>query len=141
MHYAKELLDRYYVFYRAERTPKIGHTTEGCIRPLKLATDIIVRETRMSDAELIDSIAARLALLMRQIHAGTASVGRWVSRGKVEQDAIYEFSRFLVEEYFRKALRGDHAKLTGNSRNLLLQTCDFLYRRKEDMLQAEACCE
>lgn len=137
MNYARELTNRYWAFYRAERKPKIGFTGDGCTRPIDLACKILISQTTLSDEELIDTIAARLSGLMKQIHAETASVGRWVTAGKPEQEAICEFSRFFIKDFFRHALNGDRARLVGNKYRLLVNTCEFLYRLKEDELRAE----
>ena len=135
INYPREILERYWVFYRAEPR-RGGPTATGCIKPLKLAVDILQKNTHLSDEELKDAIAASLLKLMRQIHRGTAE-GRWVTGGNPEIELIQEFARFFIDEYFNKALLGDRARISGNKLALLEHTCEFLYRRKEDELRAE----
>jgi CRISPR type I-D-associated protein Csc3/Cas10d len=94
-----------------------------------------IRNTINSPEELKDMISAQLMVLMRAIHSNNAE-GRWVTAGDAEVKAIQEFSRFLVDEYFCKALRGDRAYLTGNKAALLEHTCEWLYRRMEDAEKA-----
>jgi CRISPR type I-D-associated protein Csc3/Cas10d len=131
MHYAKELLERYWAFYRAERKPKIGFTSQGCTKPIDLACQILIKETQMSDEEMKDTIASRLAGLMKQIHNRTAD-GYWVASGQEERVLIQEFARFFVDEFFCNAVNRDRARLVGTKYRLLVNTCEFLYRIKAD---------
>lgn len=131
MHYTKELVERYWLFYRAQRKEKVGFTSQGCVKPIDLACQILIKETQLSDEEMRDTITARLAGLMRQIHAGSAE-GRWVTSGKPEMQYIQEFSQFFVDEFFRQGLNGDRARLVGGKYRLVVNTCEFLYRIKED---------
>lgn len=84
----------------------------------------------------VPNIAASIMKLMTQIHGG-AAVGRYVTDGNAEIEAVQEFARFFIDEYFRKALLGDRARISGNKLALLEHTCEFLYRRKEDELRAQ----
>lgn len=135
INYPREILERYWVFYRAQHR-KQGFSATGCVKPLSLAVDILQKNTTLSDEELKDAIAASLFKLMNQIHGGTAE-GRWVTWGNQEVKFIQEFARFFVDEYFRQSLGGDRARVAGNKLALLEHTCEFLYRRKEDELKHE----
>jgi len=130
MHYAKELLERYWAFYRAE-SKKGGFTSQGCTKPVELAFQILIKETQLSDEEMKDTIAARLSGLMKQIHLRTAE-GYWVTSGQEERNLIREFSRFIVDEFFREGVNSDRARLVGQKYRLIVNTCEFLYRIKHD---------
>lgn len=135
INYPREILERYWVFYRAQYR-KGGFSSTGCVKPLKLAVDILQKNTTLSDDELKDAIAASVFKLMNQIYGGTAE-GRFVIGKDAAIEAIQEFSRFFVDDYFRNALGGDRARISGNKLALLENTCEFLYRRKEDELKNE----
>ncbi|MFQ3618383.1 MAG: hypothetical protein SNJ57_15850 [Cyanobacteriota bacterium] len=90
----------------------------------------------MSDEELKDAIVASIMKLMAQIHSGTAE-GRYVTSGSAEIEAVQEFARFFVYDYFRGALLGDRARISGNKLALLENTCEFLYRRREDEVRVQ----
>lgn len=132
--HAAELVDRYRAFYRAQRKQSGHISTEGAIKPLKLATDILINSDRsLRGAMLQQSIAARLMKLMQQIHNGSGAQGQWViSNEQEELKAIEEFSRYLVVEVFEKAFNGDLARLAGRQIGYLEDTCEFLYRLAED---------
>lgn len=135
INYPREIFERYWAFYRAQHRRQ-GFSSTGCIKPLKLAVDILQRNTLLSDEELKDAVAASIMKLMQQIHAGTAE-GRYCTSGTAEVEAVQEFARFFVDEYFRKALLGDRARVSGNKLALLEHTCEFLYRRHEDEVRAQ----
>lgn len=132
--YAQGLVDRYRAFYRAQR--KLGGhiSTEGAIKPLKLATQILINsDSSLRGQMLQQSIAARLMKLMQQIHGSGGAQGRWViSQESKEIEAIEEFSRYLVVEVFEKGFNSDLARLSGKQLGYLEDTCEFLYRRQED---------
>jgi CRISPR type I-D-associated protein Csc3/Cas10d len=130
MNYPKELLDRYYAFYRAQK--KQGRpTSTDAVKPLKNAIEILIRQTHLSPEEMKDTISAALFKLMQQVHMGTAR-GRWVLSGEEERSTIQEFSRFLVDDFFLGAMNGDRARIAGNTMTLILHTCEFLYLNKQD---------
>lgn len=136
MNYCQELVDRYSAFYRAEYRKGKGFSSHGCVKPLSLATEILLKNSHTSLDETTDMISARLSGLMSQIHRGTAE-GRWVT-GQNEIDLIEEFVRFFVFDFFVKAMNSDRANLAGNRHRLIINTCEFLYRRLEDTLRKEA---
>lgn len=132
MNYAQQLVNLYSRFYRAEwRKDKHGYTANGCIKPLALGIDTIIKNPRLSTEELKMTICGQLMVLMRQIHATNAE-GRWVTSGDNEIAAISAFASFLVEEVFIKALNKDISRLTGKKKAILLHTCEFMYRLESD---------
>ena len=134
VNHAQELVNRYRAFYLAQRKPGGRISTEGAIKPLKLATQILINsDSSLRGQMLQQSIAARLMKLMQQIHGSGGAQGRWVIASKQEEmQAIEEFSRYLVVEVFEKAFNGDLARLAGRQMGYLEDTCEFLYRRAED---------
>lgn len=137
MNYCQELLQRYTAFYKAEYRKGKGFSAQGCVKPMDLATKILLENPHTSLDETTDMISARLSGLMSQIHKGTAE-GRWIVSGQVETEAIQEFARFFVFDFFVKAMNADRANLAGNRHRLIINTCEFLYRRMEDSLKKEA---
>jgi len=137
MNYCQELVDRYMVFYEPQSKKGKGYSSTGCIKPLKIAIDILMKNTRSSDEELEDMVAATLAKLMGQIHSNTAE-GRWVTHGETEILAIQEFARFFVQEFWTKALNHDRARISGNKAAIHENTCEFLVRRRKDAERANA---
>src|SRR6185503_1485398 len=136
MNYCQELLERYKAFYRAEYRKNKGFSAQGCVKPMDLATEILLKNPHTSLEETQDMISARLSGLMSQIHKGTAE-GRWVVSGQEEVEAIQEFARFFVFDFFVKGMNNDRANLAGNRHRLIINTCEFLYRRMEDALRKE----
>lgn len=131
MNYCQELLNRYSAFYLAEYRKGKGFSAKGCVRPMDLATEILMRNPHTSLEEIKDMISARLAGLMSQIHKGTAE-GRWVTNGPEEVEFIQEFANFFVFTFFVEGMNSDRANLAGNRHRLIINTCEFLYRRMED---------
>lgn len=125
----KTLVQLYRAFYRAK--PNKGKlSSRACTRPLKIALDLLIKEYQATPLELKDFIAASLMKLMQQIHFSTAE-GYAVTGGVAEIEAIKEFARYLVDDYFVGSLNSDRSRIVGNKGALLLHTCEFIYRELE----------
>lgn len=133
--YAQGLVNRYRAFYRAQRKPNGRISTEGAIKPLKLATQILINsDSSLRGQMLQQSIAARLMKLMQLLHGTGGAQGQWViTQESGEIEAIEEFSRYLIVEVFEKGFNSDLARLSGRQMGYLEDTCEFLYRRQEDV--------
>jgi CRISPR-associated protein Csc3 len=131
MHYCQELVDRYLAFYEPQSKKGKGYSSTGCIKPLKVAIEVLMKNTRPSDEELESMIAATLLKLMSQIHNGTAE-GRWVLHREEEVKAVQEFARFFIREFWQTGLNRDRARASGNKAALYENTCEFLVRCKKD---------
>ncbi|MFQ3615865.1 MAG: hypothetical protein SNJ57_09285 [Cyanobacteriota bacterium] len=46
MNYPREIFERYWAFYRAQHRSKNGFSSTSCVKPLKLAVDILQRNTK-----------------------------------------------------------------------------------------------
>lgn len=133
--FVRELVTRYRAFYRAE-SKKGRISSRGAIKPVWLAGELLDKSKNVYNSEeLTDAIAARLAKLMAQIHAGTAE-GRWVIGNEVaERAAILEFATYFTQ-IFEHNFNSDRGRFLGKSRGILEDTCEFLYRRMGDQENA-----
>lgn len=127
MNYCQELVDRYLRFYRPQWKQGKGFTATGCTKPLTLAADILMKNTQFSDEELESMIAASTCKLLAQVHSGSAE-GRYMLSGNPEIEAIKEFARFFIQEFWKVPINRDRANLSGNKFALFQHTCEFLVR-------------
>lgn len=131
--YCKELVDRYSVFYRAKnKGGRKPYTSTAVVKPVKIASDVLIKQTTLTDDELKDSISALLYKFSEQCLAGT-SEGICLIQNRLElRQAIEEFSRFFVDELFVNALNKDRSRISGNKFALIEHTCEFLYLKEFD---------
>lgn len=132
MNYPQELVDRYAAFYRPKK-----RGSNAATKPLAIAAKILLQpdNLRMSNEELKIAIAAQTSKLMGQIHRSTAE-GYWVSHGEKEREAIEEFARFFVDEFFLKGCRGRRDLLCGNKFALVSHSCEWILEGADYSLKA-----
>lgn len=123
MNYPEELTSRMAAFYRSKKKG-----TDAVVRPLTIAAKILlsVENLRMSEDELKLAIASQNAELMSQIRSGQAKGLCVLAEGKEEREAIAEFARFFVDEFFLKACQGRRDLLTGNKFKLVKRSCEWI---------------
>jgi CRISPR-associated protein Csc3 len=81
----------------------------------------------MQSDELKTAISAECSKLMQQCHRGTAE-GRYVTAGDSEREAIAEFSRFFVDDFFKAACFGRRDLLSGNKFALVEHSCEWIVK-------------
>jgi hypothetical protein len=55
-----------------------------------------------------------------------------IAKRDEEREAILEFANYFVKEVFEGAFFCDRARLAGHQINIIRDTCEFLYRLKND---------
>lgn len=135
MNYPQRLVDLYRKFWRADK--KYNPSTVKVIQPLAEGcliiekTDIALR----SPDFLVEAVAGRLLKLMRQVHGENiagAKGRRMIGNPEEERQAILEFANYLVKDVFYGAFSGDLGRFAGKQRELLEDTCEFIYRLEQD---------
>jgi CRISPR-associated protein Csc3 len=128
MNYSQELVDRYTAFYLPKKK-KGTYSSTGTVKPLKIAAKILLHgdNLTMSKDELKNSIAAECSKLMNQCR-GNRAEGFCVSSGATEREAIAEFARFFVEDFFEVGCFGRRDLLSGNKFALMEHTCEWLIK-------------
>lgn len=129
-HHAQQLVDLYRKFYRAKGQEP---SSRECIQPLWNASEMIVKaDIALRNPEaLTDLVAGSVYKLMCDIRSSSAP-GRVVTWESAERSAIFEFSQCFVKELFYGAFGGDIARYDGQQREILEDTCEFLYRVAQD---------
>ncbi|MBN3948425.1 MAG: type I-D CRISPR-associated protein Cas10d/Csc3 [Nostoc sp. NMS7] len=137
VNHPQKLVELYRAFYRAPlyKMSKYGPSARKAVQPVYDSFDIICRCDRtLRDTEtLTQVIAGENFKLMSRIRGSSDTLGWWViSDREKEQEAILEFSKYLVEEVFYKAFGGDVGRFAGRQRGYLENACEFLYRIAQD---------
>ncbi|OJJ16914.1 hypothetical protein BI308_23140 [Roseofilum reptotaenium AO1-A] len=136
MNYPKELTIRYLAFYNPQWRKGRGFTANGCVKPIKLAFDILMENPHSSNEELQEMISGTLFKLMEQVHRGSAE-GRFVTGGRPEIKAIQEFSRFFIQDFWINAIGQERANISGRKATLIENTCEFITRLEMDSKRKE----
>jgi CRISPR-associated protein Csc3 len=126
------LVDLYRAFYKADKA--YNTSARKCIQPVHEGLEIIcTADVALNSPELLtNAIAGRLSKLMHQIHCGNGALGRWViTDPEEERQAILEFATALVEVYTID-FNQDIGRLAGRQRGYIEDTCEYLYRLKQD---------
>jgi CRISPR-associated protein Csc3 len=132
------LVDLYRAFYRADKTYQ--PSARKCIQPIYEGLEIICRaDVALNSPELLtNAIAGRLSKLMYQIHCGNGALGRWViANPEEERQAILKFATALVDIYVVN-FNQDVGRLGGKQRGYIEDTCEYLYRLKQDKENKES---
>ena len=132
LNHPQRLTELYRKFYRAEK--RYNPKANAVLKPMDLAAKTLLKSdsTVFQGDTLIITVAAEVFKLMDRVHLKTAD-GRWeISDREEERQAILEFARYFVVDVFETAFLGDRARLAGRQLNLLLDTCEFLYRLEND---------
>ncbi|MBC1235850.1 type I-D CRISPR-associated protein Cas10d/Csc3 [Nostoc sp. 2RC] len=137
LNHPKKLTELYRRFYRANK--RYNPKSNAVLKPIDIAAETILKaELSVFHGEtLVAAVAAEVFKLMDRVHSSTAE-GRWImSKREEERLAVLEFARYFVEEVFEKSFAGDRARLAGRQLNLIRDTCEFLYRLKDDQENLE----
>ena len=132
LNHPQRLTELYRKFYRAEK--RYNPKANAVLKPMDLAAKTLLKadSTVFQGDTLIITVAAEVFKLMDRVHLKTAD-GRWeISDREEERQAVLEFARYFVVDVFETAFLGDRARLAGRQLNLLLDTCEFLYRLEND---------
>lgn len=132
LNHPQRLTELYRKFYRAEK--RYNPKANAVLKPMDLAAKTLLKadSTVFQGDTLIITVAAEIFKLMDRVHLKTAD-GRWeISDREEERQAVLEFARYFVVDVFETAFLGDRARLAGRQLNLLLDTCEFLYRLEND---------
>lgn len=128
MSHARQLVTLYRQFYRHKR----GRLNSNSIlKPLsEAATVILEADPRLfnDDEALIEAVQGRLSKFLDNVDRGSAdgAIPRWIDR-ETRDASLEAFSRYMVEEVYRKAFGGDRAALAGRQLNLLKNACEAIY--------------
>jgi CRISPR-associated protein Csc3 len=132
LNHPKKLTELYRAFYRANK--RYNPKANAVLKPIDIAADTLLKAelSMFHDEALIAVVAAEICKLMDRVRASTAE-GRWVINDREqERQAVLDFARYFVSEVFETAFAGDRARLAGRQLNLIRDTCEFLYRLKQD---------
>ena len=143
----RQLTELYRRFYRAKSQYAKANAV---LKPIDEAADVILKFDKAlanNTESLTDIVGGRLSRLMNNVRRRTAEGkptlafvdGKWkpALNSEEERQAIYDFSKYFVEEIFDKSLKGDRARLAGTQLNLIRDTCDYLYRLEDDKERKE----
>jgi CRISPR-associated protein Csc3 len=138
----RELTRLYRVFYRSKSQYAKAN---AILKPIDEAADVILKIDKAianDNQSLTDVVAARLSKLMNNVRRRAAEGkptltfvdGKWkpALTSEQERQAVYEFSKYFVEDIFEKSFKCDRARLAGTQLNLIRDTCEFLYRLSDD---------
>lgn len=128
MSHARQLVTLYRQFYRHKRG---RFNSNSILKPLSEAAEVILKaDPRLfnDDEALIEAVQARLRKLIDNVGRGSADgdIPRWIDP-ETREASLREFSRYMVEEVYRKACGGDRAALAGRQLNLLKNACESIY--------------
>lgn len=128
--HAQELTKYYRQFYRAK-----GYKSNAILRPLSVATKTLLEaDPRLfdSDEALVEAVAASLSKFMERVSNNRAE-GRLApgSTHATRQQAMQDFSHYLVYTVYRATFDGDRAALRGTQLNLLKDACELIYRTSD----------
>jgi CRISPR-associated protein Csc3 len=131
LNHPKKLTELYRRFYKANK--RYNPKANAVLKPIDIAKNTILNADPSFRGEaLVAAVAAEVAKLMDRVHSSTAE-GRWViSRREEERQAVLEFAQYFVVDVFEQSFAGDRASLAGRQINLIRDTCEFLYRLKDD---------
>jgi len=131
LNHPQQLTELYRNFYRANK--RYNPKANAVLKPIDIASQTILEADPSFQGEsLVLAVAAEVSKLMDRVHSSTAE-GRWIfSKREEERQKVLEFARYFVEEVFEKSFAGDRARLAGRQINLIRDTCEFLYRLKND---------
>ncbi|MGQ9926801.1 MAG: type I-D CRISPR-associated protein Cas10d/Csc3 [Chloroflexaceae bacterium] len=128
MSHARKLVSLYRQFYRH----KGGRLNSNRIlKPLSEASAVILEaDPRLfdNDEALIEAVQGRLSKFLDNVARGSAdgTIPRWIPL-ETRNASLEAFSRYMVEEVYRKAFGGDRAALAGRQLNLLKNACEAIY--------------
>lgn len=132
MSHARQLVTLYRQFYRHKR----GRLNSNSIlKPLSEAAAVILEaDPRLfnDDEALIEAVQGRLSKFLDNVDRGSAdgAIPRWIDR-ETRDASLEAFSRYMVEEVYRKAFGGNRAALAGRQLNLLKNACEAIYMAEQ----------
>jgi CRISPR-associated protein Csc3 len=126
MTHAKHMTELYRQFYRAEKL-----NSNNILRPLSVAAKAMLdADTRLFDSDdaLEEAVRGKMHSFMENVVKNRAD-GRLPkgSTPQSRQQAIDEFSAYMVHTIYRKVFGSDRAALRGKQLNLLKNACEALY--------------
>jgi CRISPR-associated protein Csc3 len=132
INHPQKLTDLYWEFYRANK--RYNPKSNAVLKPIEITADVILKAdlSVFQGETLVAVAAAEITKLMDRVRGKRAEGFAPILDREEERQAILEFTQYFVTEVFEKSFRGDRARLAGRQLNLLKNTCEFLYRIKQD---------
>ncbi|NJK38719.1 MAG: type I-D CRISPR-associated protein Cas10d/Csc3 [Oscillatoriales cyanobacterium SM2_3_0] len=132
INHPQNLTDLYRKFYRANK--RYNPKSNAVLKPIDITAEVILKAdlSVFQGETLVVAAAAEITKLMDRVRGKRAEGFAPILDREEERKAILDFAQYFVIDVFEKSFKGDRARLAGRQLNLLKDTCEFLYRIKQD---------